>query len=240
VAEGTGIGARMTAYRWHLVDRFLSAGRFVSIFERAGWTFNPDGPVRSAFEERPDLFSSVAFWYQDDVAKSLTEPPYGSARLPHGNAGQIEVEDSTASVRTAKGKAEVQKDVFWSRDLLFLNAAGPGARIEIPFRVEEEGEYEVSAQIAHAPDYGIYDAFLDGKPAMPPAGLEHEPGANTGGGLINAWHTEAYVAVDHLLAWKKLAKGPHTIAFVCTGKDARSTGHNLHRHADTGAHRADR
>jgi hypothetical protein len=226
VAEGTGVGARMTAYRWHLADPIPFTRSFRFDFEHAGWTFHSDGSVRSAFEERPDLFSSVAFWYQQGIAQGLPEPPYGSARLPLGNAQQIEVEDSIAEVRTENGKAEVQKDVFWSRDLLFLSAAGPGAKIEIPFQVEEDGEYEVTAQIAHAPDYGIYEALLDGKPTAPPD-LEHEPGANTGGGSINAWHTEVYVAADHLLGWQKLAKGRHTAAFVCTGKDPRSSGYNL-------------
>ena len=227
VAEGTGLGARMTAYRWHIADPIPFTRSFRFDFEHAGWTFNPDGSVRSAFEERPDLFSSVAFWYQQGIAKGLPEPPYGSARLPHGNARQIEVEDLIANVRTENGKAEVQKDVFWSRDLLFLSAAGPGAKMEIPFQVEQDGEYEVTAQIAHAPDYGTYDALLDGKPTTPPGDLEHEPGANTGGGPINAWYSEVYVAADHLLAWKKLGKGPHTLTFVCTGKDPRSTGYNL-------------
>src|SRR5579862_1154844 len=228
VAEGTDVGARMTAYRWHLTDPIPFTRSFRFDFEHAGWTYNPDGTVRSAFEERPDLFSSVAFWYQEGIAKGLPEPPYGPARLPHGNARQIEVEDLIADVRTENGKAEVQKDVFWSRDLLFLNAAAPGARMTIPFNVEQDGHYELTAQIAHAPDYGIYETLLDGKSTTDAAALEREPGANTGGGgPVNAWHTEVYVAVDHMLAWRKLAKGTHTVTFVCTGKDARSTGYNL-------------
>ena len=214
VAEGTDVGARMTAYRWHLADPIPFTRSFRFDFEHAGWTFNPDGTVRSAFEERPDLFSSVAFWYQEGIAKGLPEPPYGPARLPHGNARQIEVEDAIADVRTENGKAEVQKDVFWSRDLLFLNATGPGAKIRIPFQVEQDGDYELTAQIAHAPDYGIYEALLDGKPSPQ-------------SGPIDAWYSEVYVAADHLLGWKKLTKGEHSLTFVCTGKDPRSSGYNL-------------
>jgi hypothetical protein len=228
VAEGTDVGARMTAYRWHLADPIPFTRSFRFDFEHAGWTYNLDGTVRSAFEERPDLFSSVAFWYQEGVAEGLPEPPYGPARLPHGNARQIEVEDLISEVHVENGKAEVQKDVFWSRDLLFLNAAGKGAKIEIPFRVDENGDYELTAQIAHAPDYGIYEALLDGQPTAAPADLEHEPGANTGGSRpIDAWYSEVYVAADHLLGWKKLAKGTHTLTFLCTGKDPRSSGYNL-------------
>src|ERR1017187_5884560 len=134
VAEGTDVGARMTAYRWHFADPIPFTRSFRFEFEHAGGTYTPDGSMRSPFEERPDLFSSVAFWYQEGIAKGLPEPPYGPARLPHGNAQQIEVEDLIADVRTENGKAEVQKDVFWSRDLLFLSATAPGARIRIPFQ----------------------------------------------------------------------------------------------------------
>ena len=227
VAEGTGQGARMTAYRWHLRDPipFRESLRFV--FEHAGWTYNPDGSVRSAFEERPDLFSSVAFWYQDGIASGLPEPPYGSARLPHGNARQIEVESLIDQIRTENAKAEVQKEVFWSRDLLFLRANGPGARVDIPVEIAADGFYELVAQVAHAPDYGDYRTLLDGQP-LEAGDLEHEPGANTGGGtLVRAWGSELYVAEDHLLGWRRLSKGRHVVSFVCAGKDARSDGYHL-------------
>jgi hypothetical protein len=228
VAEGTGAGSRMSAYRWHLRDpiSFHSSLRFE--FEHAGWTYNPDGSVRSAFEERADLFSSVAFWYQEGVARGLPEPPYGAARLPHGNARQIEVESLAPAVRVENGTVEVQKEVFWSRDLLFFRANGAGARIDIPVEVDENGRYELLAQIAHAPDYGNYRALLDGKPVDAAGDLEHEPGANTGAGaVIETWGSEVYVAADHLLGWHKLSKGRHTVSFVCAGKDVRSSGYNL-------------
>jgi hypothetical protein len=99
VAEGTGLGSRMTAYRWHLADPvpFTKALRFV--MEHKGWTFNADGSVKSAFGERTDLVSSVAFWYQEGIASDQPPVPYGPARLPQGNAAQIEVEAALADVR---------------------------------------------------------------------------------------------------------------------------------------------
>ncbi len=36
-----------------------------------------------------------------------------------------------------------------------------------------------------------------------------------------------YVAEDHLLGWKQLFQGRHTVTFVCTGKDERSSGYHL-------------
>jgi hypothetical protein len=228
VAEGTGPGARMTAYRWHLRDPIPFNRSLRFDFEHAGWTFSPDGSVRSAFEERADIFSSVAFWYQDGIAHGLPEPPYGSARLPHGNARQIEAESLIGDAKVQDGKPEVQREVFWGRDLLFFHANGAGARIELPLDVPEDGFYELVTQAAHAPDYGDYRALLDGAPVDAQADLEHEPGANNGGGtLIRTWGPELYVAEDHLLGWHKLTKGRHVLTFICAGKDTRSMGYNL-------------
>lgn len=225
--DGTRTGARISAYRWHLPDPipFNTSIRFE--IEAAGWTYNPDGSVASAFAPRADLFSSVAFWYQAGIAQGLPEPPYGAARLPHGNARQIEPELAISEVQVEGGKAGVMKEAFWSRDLLTFEASGPGSRMTFPFDVAEDGRYELLAQVAHAPDYGRYFVQLDGE-SLEPATLEQEPGANMDrSNEMNFWNTELYVAGDHLLGWRSLGKGRHTLTFVCTGKDARSTGYGL-------------
>ncbi len=227
VAEGTGVGSRMSAYRWHLPDPIPFRTSLKFDMENAGWTYNSDGSVRSAFEGRSDLFSSVAFWYQVGVAQGLPRIPYGASRLPHANARQSEVENQIGDVKTSGGAAEVQREVFWSRHIIHFKARGEGAKIEIPFDVANDGRYELIAQVAHAPDYGIYSVLIDGKPAGGPE-LEHEPGANMGGaGTIDAYHTELYVAQDHLLAWQPLTRGRHTVTFVCVGKNMAASGHNL-------------
>ena len=67
-------------------------------------------------------------------------------------------------VTSEKGKALVQKEVDWAKDLLFLDAEGPGARINIPVDIPEDGQYELIGLIAQAPDYGDYKALLDDQP----------------------------------------------------------------------------
>ena len=86
VAEGERVGARLTGYRWHVPDPVPFTKSLWAGIEHAGWTYNADGSLRSGFEERPDYFSSAAFWYQKGVNEDLAEPPYGEARLPFGNA----------------------------------------------------------------------------------------------------------------------------------------------------------
>ena len=228
VAEGELIGARLTGYRWHVPDPIPFTKSLWAGIEHAGWTYNADGSLRSAFEERPDYFSSVAFWYQKRVNEGLPEPPYGEARLPLGNAEQIAVEDSLVEVTTVKGKAEVQREVDWGRDLLFFDGQDTGARINIPIDVREAGRYEVLSRIAQAPDYGDYIALLDDKPAN----LDNREALTSetplsGAPVFDGYHSEIFVAADQPLGWLTLTKGRHIISFLCVGKDGRSSGYNL-------------
>ena len=104
VAEGTDLGSRMTAYRWHVLDPIPFTKSLKVEIEHKGWTYNDDGAVKSAFGERTDLMSSVAFWYQEGIAQDQPPVPYGSARLPQGNAQQIEVEKSIGRGEGRRGQ----------------------------------------------------------------------------------------------------------------------------------------
>jgi hypothetical protein len=228
IAEGERVGARLGAYRWHVPDPVPFTKSLWAGIEHAGWTYNPDGSIRSGFEERPDFFSSVAFWYQMGVNEDLAEPPFGEARLPLGNAQQIAVEDSLAEVTTIKGKASVQREVDWGRDLLFFEAEGVGSRIDIPLDVPQTGRYEVVARIAQAPDSGDYYALLDGKPTN----LDNRQAATSeipsaGPEVFHNYLPEIYIAIDRPLGWLPLDKGRHTLSFVCAARDGRSSGYNL-------------
>ena len=228
VAEGEGFGARLTGYRWHVPDPVPFKKSLRVAIEHLGWTYNSDGTARSGFEERSDFFSSVAFWYQKGVNEDLPEPPYGHARLPFGNAEQIEVENNLKDVATEKGKASVQKEVFWSKDLLFLQAQGAGSSMNIPIDVPRDGFYEVISQIAQAPDYGDYVAMLDGKQTNStmitwgPLVAQAPPVE-----VIHGYQPEIFVGVDHRLGWFKLARGRHILSFKCVGKDPLASGYNL-------------
>lgn len=227
VAEGTGLGSRMTAYRWHLADPvpFTRSLRFV--MEHKGWTFDAQGAVKSAFGERTDLLSSVAFWYQEGIATDQPPVPYGPARLPQGNATQIEVEARLAEAHAEKGKASLVPELFWSKDVILFEAEGAGSRLEVPFDVPEDGDYEVYTQLAQGSDYGVYTVLLDGRPPTAPQ-LEHEPGADVRPQTqMDGYAVETYVGADFQVGWPRLTKGRHTLTYVCLGKSAASTGYNL-------------
>jgi Protein of unknown function (DUF2961)/HEAT repeats len=225
VAEGTGLGSRMTAYRWHLVDPIPFQKSLKAEIEHKGWTFNADGSVKSGFGERTDLMSSVAFWYQEGIAQDQPPVPYGAARLPQGNALQIEVENSMPQIVADKGKVSVFPDLFWSKDVVVFEGEGPGSKVTIPFDVPEDGDYEVYAQMAKGSDYGVYTVLLDGKPPVAPV-LEHEPGADVRPQTeFDGYALETQVGVDYQVGWPRLTKGRHTLTFVCKGKREDSSGY---------------
>ena len=134
ITEGEKLGSRLTGYRWHIPDPVPFKKSLWAGIEHSGWTANPDGSVRSGFEERPDFFSSVAFWYQKGVNEGLPEPPYGDDRLPLGNARQLTIENSIDAVTASHGKASVQKEVDWEKDLLFFARRGPRRQDQRPHR----------------------------------------------------------------------------------------------------------
>jgi hypothetical protein len=225
VAEGTGLGSRMTAYRWHLLDPVPFQKSLKFEIEHKGWTFNADGSVKSGFGERVDLMSSVAFWYQQGIAADQPPVPYGSARLPQGNALQIEVENAEKQITTEKGKFRIFPDLFWSKDVVVFEGEGPGSTMTIPFDVPADGDYELYVQFAKGSDYGVYTVLLDGKPPVAPV-LEHEPGADVRPQTqFDGYALETYVGADYQVGWPRLTKGRHTLTFQCLGKREDSSGY---------------
>ena len=104
--------------------------------------------------------------------------------------------------------------------------------------MDEDGDYELYAQLAQASDYGIYTVLLDGKPPVAPV-LEHEPGADVRPQTqFDGYAFETYVGMDYQIGWPRLTKGRHTVTFVCVGKNAASSGYNARRgQPDPRAHR---
>ncbi len=169
----------------------------------------------------------MAFWYQHGIAADQPELPYGAARLPQGNAQQIEVEKALDQVKAERGKATLSPELFWSKDVLLFEAEGPGAKVEVPFDAPAAGDYEVYAQLAQGSNYGIYSVLVDGRrPAA--SALEHEPGADVRPHTqFDGYAAETYVGADFPVGWMKLAQGRHTLTFVCLGKREASSGHAL-------------
>ncbi len=228
---GFRTGDRVSVYRWHVPDPIPFEESLRLEIEHAGWTLNPDYTVKGSFIERPDDYSSVAFWYQAPFRTDLPSLPPGYQRLPYGNAALIEVEDRIDEAQATGG---VKSILDWSmarQRVIHLAAEGPGATLAIPFAAPAAARYEVLAMALHGPDYGIYAADIDGQPMgevlEPYRTIVPEAGARETGETFDLHAPHPTMARMHVVGRFDLAEGDHTITFRCVGKNLVSTGCNL-------------
>ena len=164
VFEPRAPDARVCAYRWHIPDPIIFRKSLRFEIERRGFVMNSQGEVVSASGSRPDFWSSVSFWYQDTVAEPWCEfPPYRErvnpeivlhlpevvARIRHSQGVELEVNDYNRATYT--------KPWFRARNKT------PGAWIEIPFQVAEQGRYSMSLFQHLREDNGIWKVYIDNK-----------------------------------------------------------------------------
>ena len=93
--------------------------------------------------------------------------------------------------------------------------------------MEEDGDYELSTEVAQASDYGIYTVLLDGKPAARPSSSTSRGRTCVRRPNSTATRSETYVGMVYEVGWPRMTKGRHTLTFVCQGKNAASSGYNL-------------
>ena len=204
VADGTGLGSRMTAYRWHLTDPVPFTSSIRVEIEHKGWTYKPDGPHGVRSPPGPDVERGVL------VSAGDRNGPAGralrGARLPQGNALQIELEEALPSAKLEGGKASIVEDLFWGKDVVLFDATGTGSRIEVPFDVPEDGDYELIVQVAQASGYGNYEIWLDGKPpARPGSSTSRAP--TSGGRPVRRVRLGDVRRQAVQLGWPRLSKG---------------------------------
>ena len=154
--------------------------------------------------------------------------PYGAARLPQGNALQIEVEKSMAEVKAEKGKVSIVPDLFWSKDVMLFEGEGTGSRLDDPLRRAGGRRLRaLRAAGARARTTASTRCCSTGSRPSRPV-LEHEPGADVRPQTqFDGYALETYVGADYQVGWPRLTKGRHTLTFVCLGKSEASSGYNL-------------
>ncbi|MCC7375802.1 MAG: DUF2961 domain-containing protein [Verrucomicrobiales bacterium] len=148
--------------RWHVSDSIP----FQTGFEGAIEKYFPDN--------RPTLYSAVAYWYQAGGKDPLGPVPVAE------RTGYWD--ESAAGVRRVDGAQEGEKlrimgkppgsvqdqdmgafGTDWSGDSqLWWTQAKPGDRLEVVVSVPASGAYEIRAQFTKAIDYGIIDVAIDG------------------------------------------------------------------------------
>jgi hypothetical protein len=209
------VGGHTSAYRWHIHDPIVFNESIKVTIEHMGWistdeTRNKKTP--DSWNEREDDFASVAFWYQ-------TGTPTFEARAPDAEERTLPNLDiifpaapRAAETKHAAGECRAQNLDFYPEGQLLYKPANPkDAWIELPFTVKEKEPRRLLLSITQAPDYGVYQAYLNGVKVGRPFDLDN--------GDVRDWEW-------HLLDfWPE--PGDYTLRLVCVGKNRASTGHAL-------------
>ncbi len=109
--QGDRAGDSGVGYRWHVLDpvRFTKSLRLT--IEHKG---NDNDDLEGFYIERPDFFSSVAFWYQTGTPKPFGKlPPYPERRVPWQQ--QHLVRAFRQAHATGKAQVKVQTQGFFAR-----------------------------------------------------------------------------------------------------------------------------
>jgi len=192
--QGDKAGDSGVCYRWHLPDpvRFSESLK-VAIEHRGNHEESEDG----FFLERPDFFSSVAYWYQTGKPQT-TFPPLPSwheRRVPWQHHHLVKAYRYAKTSGKAKVKVQTQ-GFFGARPVLDWPNQQPGAVLTLPFELPEDGRYAVRLTAANGPGCGTFDVELDGRKV-----------------LTADFRAPEDAEADLALGAHELKKGDHTIAF---------------------------
>ncbi len=211
VMEGYEPYSLTTVYRWHIPDPIPFNKSLRMEIEHKGVTFNPDGSMKSGFEEREDDFSSVAFWYQLEPHKPYPDMPKGYARLYYEYMDTIEMESLLENAVSSSGPVTKQEGGAWSGgNQLFWTPTELNQTLTVVFDVKPGDAYSMIALvITHSWDYGIFELSLDGEPLGKPLDL----------------YNPTVISQEHRYPVKNLTPGRHTLVVRNVGKNNKSEGY---------------
>ena len=208
------VGGHTSAFRWHVADPVIFNSGIRVTIEHYGW-ISPDENVERrahSWNEREDDFSSVAYWYQTGTPTFPRGVPPAEERVLPSLDVKFPAKDAAAAGTFKGGTATVQEDLeFYMGGQLLLSPAGEQASVEIPFTVTEKKPTRLLLAVTKAPDYGIWQAYLNGIKIGAPMNL-YDP-------AVKDWE-------HHLLDfWPD--PGKYVLELRLVGKDQRSTGKML-------------
>ena len=191
--QGDSAGDSGVCYRWHLPDPVSFTRSLKVAIEHKG---NRPDDTEGFYLERPDFFSSVAFWYQEGEPKPFGGlPPWRERRVPWQEHHLVRAFRHAQSTGPAKVAVETT-GFFGARPVLSWPNKTPGAVLTLPFTVAEDGRYAVRLTAANGPGYGAYEIKIDAASCA---------SAN--------FRADDFAEADLPLGTRTLAKGGHTISF---------------------------
>ena len=225
------LGAKYTLYRWHVLDplRFNKSFRFE--VEHTGWMSADETTTGEVVGhvEREDDMASVAFWYQQGQPKRFaTIPPYEERILPNLEK-VIGAKDMIASIRHSPGEVILEEGFYYTDNgqILFTPSTA-NAWMEADFTIDTEEYRGILLKMSHAPAYGKYKLFIDGKLiTRVPMTIDFDFDDPKAEPRILNFYSEKLDVYDYYLGSTTFKPGKHTIRFEQFGADARSTGNSL-------------
>ena len=197
--DGDSAGDSGICYRWHWADAVNFSRSLKVTIEHKG---NAAEDTEGFFFERPDFFSSTAFWYQlgDPGPNPEPMPAWKDRRVPWVHHHALKAMNA---IRVGgKGKPAplkvIANGLFGARPTLQWASGTVGATLTMPFELAEDGRHALRMYANRSDDGGSFDVELDGAP-LTTIRLQPVPGGSG--------------EADLLLGVRALAKGPHTLTF---------------------------
>lgn len=166
IKEPNGEDCRFTAYRWHIQAPVTFRKSLKVDIERRSYAAvtNPrNGELEHYdFKYRPDFCSSVAFWYQDEVAEPFDRFPPVNERI--NQEIFLETSNMAAEIKTSPevtAKRHSNRVCNLKRGL-YVDNTQVGGWFEVPCRVEENGKYSISVFQCLYRTGGIWKVTLQG------------------------------------------------------------------------------
>ncbi|MBN1588293.1 MAG: DUF2961 domain-containing protein [Pirellulales bacterium] len=209
------VGGHTSAYRWHIHDPIVFNRSIKVTIEHWGWISPDENPNQKndSWNERQDDYSSVAFWYQTGI-------PTFEARAPDAEARALPSLDivfplASHAEQAARGlgecRAQTNLGFYPKGQLLYKPKQEENAWVELPFSVKKKEPRRLVLAVTQAPDFGKYQAYLNGVKIGKPFDFYHKS--------VRDWEW-------HLLDFWPDA-GDYTLRLECVGKNPASTSFGL-------------
>ncbi len=210
--DGIDIADRVTAYRWHVPDPVHFKKSLKVTIEHKGVMPDQTGAWFTNFHERPDLISSVAYWYQTGRAKRFAElPPASERTVPYIN---VELDDPKVVTVTPKNTGlTVQRGTYLGGRQLLGVFKSPGGKLVYPFTLERDIEGYARLHANTSWDNGIWRVSLNGNKPHKIDTLD--------------LYRPVVEGVEIQLGHVDLKAGKHQLEFECLGKDPASKSYHL-------------
>lgn len=205
------VGGHTSAFRWHLADPIVFEKEIKVTIEHFGW-ISPDENVEQkahSWNEREDDYASVAFWYQTGTPSYSKSIPDSEERVLPNLDMIFPAKEVVNNGTYLNGAAEIQSNLdFYIDGQLFFIPNKDFSKVVIPFSVEEKKPVRLLLAVTKAPDYGIWQAYLNGIKIGKPVNLYDDK--------VREWE-------HHLLDfWPD--PGNYSLELRYVGQDHRSSG----------------